>query len=150
MQEVFEKIVGKLEEEKKSGTKHYEDGKYIYTSPDYDHETLNKAIEIVKQAAAEHNNGWIPCSERLPDNAEHKGSICPRYYVMTIYGQTVGWFNPDYDSWFVLIWFMTARYLESEIDMERGDIPKIVRAPLEYGIVKAWKPLPEPYQTKGE
>lgn len=28
---------------------------------------LDDAIEIVKQAAAERNNGWIPCSERLPE-----------------------------------------------------------------------------------
>lgn len=49
MQEVFEKILEKMEELKKCGTKHYEDGKYIYTSPDYDHGTLNKTIEIVKQ-----------------------------------------------------------------------------------------------------
>ena len=27
----------------------------------------NKAIEIVKQEAEQYNNGWIPCSERLPE-----------------------------------------------------------------------------------
>lgn len=27
-----------------------------------------KAIEIVRKAAAEYNNGWILCSERLPEN----------------------------------------------------------------------------------
>ena len=27
----------------------------------------NEAIEIVKQEAERYNNGWIPCSEKLPD-----------------------------------------------------------------------------------
>ena len=27
----------------------------------------NEAIEIVKQEAEKYNNGWIPCSEKLPD-----------------------------------------------------------------------------------
>ena len=27
----------------------------------------NEAIEIVKQEAEQYNNGWIPCSEKLPD-----------------------------------------------------------------------------------
>ncbi len=28
---------------------------------------LYRTIEIVNQLAEEHNNGWIPCSERLPE-----------------------------------------------------------------------------------
>ena len=27
----------------------------------------NEAIEIVKQEAEQYNNGWIPCSEKLPE-----------------------------------------------------------------------------------
>ena len=27
----------------------------------------NEAIEIVKQETEQYNNGWIPCSEKLPD-----------------------------------------------------------------------------------
>ncbi len=137
MKKAFKKILERLEREiaGKPTPEEYNNG-------------INRAYSIVQKVAEEYNNGWIPCGERLPDNAEHKGSICPRYHVITIYGQTVGWFNPDYDSWFVLVWYMTARYLESEIDMERGDIPKVARVPLEYGIVTAWQPLSEPYPTK--
>lgn len=29
----------------------------------------HNAIEIVNQVEKEHNNGWIPCSERLPEEA---------------------------------------------------------------------------------
>lgn len=59
MQEVFENIITNLENEvlKSSGnmTRTY---------------AFEKAIEIVKQTAEKYNNGWIPCSERLPE--EHK------------------------------------------------------------------------------
>lgn len=96
------------------------------------------------------DDGWIPVEERLPENAKHKGAFCPKYSVMTKYGQTVGWFNPDLESWFVLFWFMTSRYAEEEIDFYRGDVPKGVRVPKGTGIVIAWRPLPAPYQPKEE
>ena len=61
MQEVFEKIIEKLE---------------TYSDADEDEQygtipviELCRAIEIVKQEAEKYNNGWIPCSERLPDEA---------------------------------------------------------------------------------
>ena len=59
MQEVFEKIVEKLEEEKNDLTDWYEDVAFGFG--------IKRSIEIVKQEAAECNNGWIPCSERLPE-----------------------------------------------------------------------------------
>ncbi len=93
---------------------------------------------------------WISCSDRLPENSKHKGAFCPKYKVMTKYGETVGWYNPDFESWFVLMWFMTERYLTEEIDFERGDVPKIVRAPLDTNIVEAWKPLPDVYHEQAD
>lgn len=83
---------------------------------------------------------WIPADICLPPNAQHKGAFCPKYDVLTKYGATMGWYNPDVESWYVLIWFMTERYSDSEIDFDRGDIPKMVRAPLSANIVTAWKP----------
>ena len=70
MNKVFEKIIEKLEKEKMS---------YFLTIAntgdeklDYSYEqvgnALDKAIKIVKQEAENYNNGWIPCSERLPDD----------------------------------------------------------------------------------
>ena len=32
-------------------------------------ESNKKCIEIVQEVAEEYNGGWIPCSERLPDDA---------------------------------------------------------------------------------
>ena len=91
---------------------------------------------------------WTPVSERLPDNAQHKGAFCPKYQVMTKYGVTEGWYNPDYESWYVLLWFMTKRFHETDIDLKRGDIPKVVKIPLKAGIVTAWMSLPESVQIE--
>lgn len=110
-------------------------------------------VDIVKEIIRKHiNDGWIPVDRELPPNAKHKGALCPRYQVMTKYGVTEGWYNPDLESWYILIWFMTERYLDSEIDFERGTWPKIVRCENKvndrHGIVMAWRPLPEPYHPE--
>ena len=98
------------------------------------------------------DDGWIPVERELPPNAKHKGAFCPKVRVMTKFGETYGWYNPDCESWYILVWFMTERYLDSEIDFERGDKPKIVRLPDEVNdtkhILVAWRPLPEPYRLE--
>ena len=110
------------------------------------------AVEDVIKIIHKHmNDGWIPVEKELPPNAKHKGAFCPKYRVMTKYGVTDGWYNPDSESWYVLIWFMTDRYLESEIDFDRGDKPKIVRLPDKVNnashILNAWKPI-KPYRPE--
>lgn len=87
---------------------------------------------------------WIPCRERLPENAKYKGAFCPTYQVMTKYGVTEGWYNPDHESWYILVWFVLEDFREHNIDIERGDIPKRLRVP--DGVVTAWMPLPEPWE----
>ena len=73
MQEVFEKIIEKLEEKRR---------RYFLTiantgdekldcAYEYVGDALDKAIEIVKQEAEKYNNGWIPCSEQLPENSNN-------------------------------------------------------------------------------
>lgn len=110
------------------------------------------AYEDAEEKGKHMNDGWVPVDERLPENAKHKGALCPRYQIMTKYGVTEGWYNPDFESWYILIWFMTERYLDSEIDFERGALPKIVRcenkANDRHSIVVAWRPLPEPYHPE--
>lgn len=107
-----------------------------------EHKALQIAIKTLEQTR------WIPVSERLPDNAQHKGAFCPKYQVMTKYGVTEGWYNPDYESWYVLLWFMTKRFHETDIDLKRGDIPEVVKIPLKAEIVTAWMPLPESVQVE--
>lgn len=112
-------------------------------------EGLLEARDVIRNHM---NDGWVSVEERLPENAKHKGALCPRYQLMTKYGATEGWYNPDLESWYILIWFMTERYLESEIDFERGTWPKIVRCENKvndrHSIVMAWRPFPEPYKPE--
>lgn len=91
---------------------------------------------------------WIPVSERLPDNASHPGALCKRCVVMTKYGVTEGWYNPDRESWFILVWFMAESIREYNIDFVSGDIPRVVKVPLHNEIINAWMPLPEPYDPE--
>lgn len=49
MQEVFSKIIEKLDKERS-----------IFKTVEWN-AAMNKAIEIAKQAEAEYNGGWIPC-----------------------------------------------------------------------------------------
>ena len=64
MQAAFEKIIEKLEEKQDI---------FLYEDSDYGegkYNAFDEAIEIVKQEAEQYNNGWIPCSERLPKYGE--------------------------------------------------------------------------------
>lgn len=118
---------------------------------DEDIASFNRDIEWLRDFICRIDAGWIPVEKELPPNAKHKGAFCPKYRVMTKYGVTDGWYNPDSESWYVLIWFMTDRYLESEIDFDRGDKPKIVRLPDKVNnashILNAWKPI-KPYHPE--
>ena len=107
------------------------------------------AFKIVQDIIRKHmNDGWIPVDRELPPNANHKGALCPRYQVMTKYGVTEGWYNPDYESWFCLLWFMNKKFTKGYIDFERGDVPKVVQIEKGIDIVLAWRPLPEPYKPE--
>ena len=112
---------------------------------------LREAERIIRKHM---NDGWISVEREFPPNAKYKGALCPRYQLDTKYGVTEGWYNPDLESWFVLVWFMTERYLNGEIDFENGAHPKIVRCENEvnekHRIVLAWRPLPEPYRPEKE
>lgn len=102
MQSVFEKIIEKLEEEKMF---------YFLTIAntgdeklDYAYEkvgnALDKSIEIVKQAEAEYNGGWIPCSERLPEEDKDVLVIMSDESMMVDYrtASSSGWFWADRDD----------------------------------------------------
>lgn len=122
MQEVFEKIIEKLERQSVKtiptcavdGYSMTEEESMIFT---------DKAIEIVKQVSEEYNNGWIPCSERFP---EEDG-----FYLATLDGEIVGEEKPFSG----LAEFENGKWIDDEED---------------YQCVLAWQPLPEPYQPKGE
>lgn len=62
MQEVFEKIIEKLEE---LNPIDYEESNAV-------RKCLSDVKEIVKQATADYSNGWIPCTDRLPNPEEYQ------------------------------------------------------------------------------
>ena len=140
MQEVFENIIEKLEERTsflsdctKYGNKDAGQQEKSYsTMMMYEvADLVDDLIDIVKQEAEKFgtdtnvgSNGWIPCSERLPED----DSICivtveyPNNKTMVDYG----WFDRKSCCWFVgMQEFRTSNIL-------------------------AWQPLPKPYQPKGE
>ena len=120
-----------------------------YTNEDHDIMFKLGAAGIagdIKDIIRKHmNDGWIPVEERLPENAKYKGKFCPRYQVDTICGITEGWYNPNVESWYCLIWFKYGTYKTNDIDFERGTLPKVVRMPVDSGFVRAWKQFPERY-----
>ena len=128
MQEVFENIIEKLERLKtpcELGM--IENGRYVLR---------DKAIEIVKQEAEKFgtdinvgSNGWIPVSERLPEEAF--GCLV-----------TVMDCNPSTQTEFEnILPYFVGYDGETWNDADGEEIP--------FEVV-AWRKLPTPYQPKGE
>lgn len=122
---VFKRIIEKLEEQKKGNP-------FVYGKNDksrdasVSRQTLDYAIEIVKQEAEQYDNGWIPCSEQLP--------------------------NQDGEFTDVLITCESIAdgvFVQSAEFYIAADGAPIFDALYHYERVLAWQPLPQPY-TKGE
>lgn len=107
---------------------------------DYCNNQKDKTIDANDIARFPTVVGWISVKDSMPPNADHPGAFCPRYQVMTKYGVTDGWYNPDKGCWYTLVWFYLGRKTFDDIDFERGDIPGITDK-IE---VTHWKEMPEP------
>lgn len=122
MNEAFEKILNKLDKQKQLHERliSYEHKNGTITE-EYQHrkaiEILDKSKDIVHEVAEEYNNGWIPCSERLPEEKNGEVLICDEK------GE-VG----------------TGRYSEYSETWYKGDMRSVGVAD-----VIAWQPLPEPF-----
>ena len=139
MQEVFSKIIEKLNSKKVYFQRFYEcEGKSEHDA-DLNKSTqlaFDDAIEIVKQEAEKFgtdtnvgSNGWIPVSERLPDEAF--GCLV-----------TVMDCNPSTQTEFEnILPYFVGYDGETWNDADGEEIP--------FEVI-AWQPLPEPYQPKGE
>lgn len=121
MQEVFEKIIKNMKSHKIYA------GRFVKTVDAIEH---NNAIDVcvkeVEKAAAEYNNGWIPCSERLPETNE--SVLC--WAKSTARGGDVCFVGSCHNGF----WF-----LQSSADTHSF--------PGQYVIV-AWQTLPEPYKPR--
>ena len=146
MQEVFEKIIEKLEEYRDKNLVEHDSEQSQHCKDVGDCGmrdcalcVFDKAIEIVKQTAAEHNNDWISCSERLPDEyGDYLVAWKPLHMSAEDIIKKVGRAVPHFYE-----------IVEYDPDDEALWIGSIEQAKGEYEII-AWHPLPAPYQPKGE
>ena len=97
MQEVFEKIIEKLEEYRDENLVEHDFEMANHCKQDCNGNDVSdctlcvwdKAIEIVKQEAEQYNNGWIPVSEKLPEESlnsvigwdEYRERCCVVQYI---------------------------------------------------------------------
>lgn len=127
MKEFVKRLIGRLEEEVEyQDEKANEAGVFDTVSESHTRISMRNcyehAIKIVNQLAEEYNNGWIPCSERLPEKYGE-------YLCCDTYGNFVLGFPSESDT---------------------SDTGFIVETEHEYCYdIIAWMPLPEPYK-KGE
>lgn len=151
MQEVFEKIVKKLEEirVKKTCNREKCDTKELCRIC-----VVDDTIEIVKEEAEQYNNGWIPCSERLPECENKYGwvscivSVIRSHYPTSTYDIC----DSPYDENIVMHanYHVSQKIWHLECDEQLNALMDIEDAPLNGDYVIAWQPLPQPFQPKGE
>ena len=136
MNKAFEKIIDKLILESSSCKVYKLIKPNIEDVAEFN--TYKKCIEIVQEVAEEYNGGWIPCSERLPEESG--------YYLVTYHDWSDGNFLPKYDDTYV-------RRLHYQINEHfvGWNYPKNVDDRAENDCHKeviAWQPLPEPYKER--
>ena len=133
MTDVFKKINDMLKEKKDDYDDIYRifkkggDKQLAYTT----HEILNviKSIrQMIGEMEKEYNNGWIPCSERLPSREEYQK--CNGQFIVSDGNRTYATYFDIYD---------TLKFGEPTMDKFKVD-----------KCVIAWMPLPTPYKPKGE
>ena len=143
MQEVFEKIIEKLEDAKSNVPVNRLLDNIIKDKPKELGQLMayNKSIEIVKRAAEQYNNGWIPVEEELPKDGDNRYYMCivenheedPPMCCQYDEGCGFGFYQDIYDE-------HTLGFVDCEFNTNEE---------LGYEKVIAWQQL-LPYQPKGE
>lgn len=127
MKKAFEKIKERLEEESKFAVSLLNGKTDRYVAGVCD--ANKKAIKVVSEVEAEYGNGWIPCSERMPE-AYETGKV----WITVSYPSGRCTLKASWNGW--CFEWMNGKYVDTKTH-------KIV----------AWKPYhgPEPYNPeKGE
>lgn len=129
MKDAFEKIKERLRTEKSELTSWAEDMAFELG--------IDKAIEIVNQVAEEYvpdinvgnNDGWIPCSERLPECEDYEETDALLFQLRsgTI---EVGYFGRN-NAW-------RDTYFRNYRNVAGVDASNVI----------AWQPLPKPYELE--
>lgn len=92
----------------------------------------HNAIDIINQVEAEYNNGWIPCSERVPEKFDSVLVSCE--------GSVVGGTHEGEKCEFVATGYM---FSKDHWQIQGHNDVKYIK-------VIAWQPLTELYTPKGE
>ena len=148
MKEFIEKLIGRLEEEKRLVPYN----RLLDTIEDKPKEvgqlmTYQRVIEIVNQLAEEYNGGWIPCSERLPETNDAVNITWvnrkPEPYYKDIKDKpftATGHYHKGKWYWYSCV---CKDYLDEYGNSDIDEVDKDIE-------IIAWQPLPAPYQPKGE
>ena len=102
---------------------------------------FDDVIRIIDEVTEEHNNGWIPCSEQMPEEhksifAKHKGTD----------NWCDGMFEKYSDDVNVTIEFKDEERMTMTLHTIDGKWPcDLSKFKKSYRVI-AWQPLPEPYQ----
>ena len=100
---------------------------------------IYKSTEIVKEVAEEYNSGWIPCSERLPEDDKKQYIVQKTNGFIDILGFTKDAYKLD-------------KYDFAEYKGKNKQL--FYTYDSEYGYIEwkceAWMPLPEPYKAESE
>lgn len=144
MQEVFEKIIEKLEEEREYSYANFDeyvkecspclDAKY----DDCFHRGLERAARMIQEIVKEYNDGWIPVEERLP---EERQPVYIRLDNGNVFRAEIRTRELLKEWWYC--------YGETD-DMDMLGTIYEVKGWMKSNSVVAWQPLPKPYEPKGE
>ncbi len=143
MKGLIEKILERLEEERELSYADF--SRYVEeVSPcldaeydDFFHRGLERASRLVKEVSGEYNGGWIPCSERLPEDDKKQYIVQKTNGFIDILGFTKDAYKLD-------------RYDFEEYKGKKKQL--FYDYDSEYGYTEweceAWQPLPEPYKER--
>ena len=143
MNKSFDKILERLQEERELSYADF--SRYVEeVSPcldaeydDFFHRGLERASRLVKEVAKEYNGGWIPCSERLPEDDKKQYIVQKTNGFIDILGFTKDAYKLD-------------RYDFAEYKNKKKQL--FYDYDSEYGYTEweceAWQPLPEQYKER--
>ena len=122
MKEFIEKLIARLEDKRRTIVTNDEDLEW--------NRAVYSCTEIVNKFAKEHNGGWISVDERLPETNDNV--LC--WYEYYRFGE----YNGMYQTYGIGNYYKSMDFWGGEVS--NGHKCKVI----------AWKPLPAPYNPKGE
>ena len=134
MKEFVDKLIGRLEEiynrNDKAKKEAYEEQDWEYFDLfTHRNDGVYTSISIVNKLAEEYNNGWIPCTEKLPEDDDE---VLCWYEYRRMKGTHEGEMNQAYEiGWYSKVFEMWCG------EVSNGHDCKVI----------AWMPLPQPFKA---